>query len=365
MNHAHFYTLALTMIPGVGPVHARNLLNAFNHDAQSVFKASATALQKIDGIGPALSHAIKNFRAFDQTEAEINFALKNNIEIISIQNESYPSRLRNCHDAPLLLFYKGNVPLNHSNIVAVIGTRNLTTYGAAVCEKLIKELPQDTLVLSGLAAGTDSEAHRCALKYHLPTIAVLGHGLDRIYPPENKMLAKKIMHNGGLLTDFISGTKPDKENFPKRNRIVAGMSDAVVVVESDVSGGSVITAWMAQQYNRDVFAFPGRTSDRFSAGCNALIRDKKATLITGAQDLLHFMQWKNTITKPVLQRNLFSELNHQEQKIVDLIKDQTVHLDNLYNAGFTPSELSGLLLQLELKGVVQALPGKTYKLTDF
>jgi DNA processing protein len=253
-----------------------------------------------------------------------------------------------------------------SKIISIVGTRNNSEYGKTVCEKFIEELKEENiLVISGLAFGIDTIAHKSALKNNLQTVAVLAHGLDRIYPQQNKSLAKQITEQGGLLTDFISNTNPDKQNFPKRNRIVAGLCDAVIVIESGKKGGSLITAELGNGYNKDVFAIPGRTNDTKSEGCNYLIKNNKAALINSADDLLEMMNWKPA-PKPSVkkQRELFIELAPDEKIVVDILQQQeSIQIDELYfKSGLSSSEVATALLMLEMQGVVQSLPGKVYKL---
>ena len=280
------YQIALTLVPNIGDVHAKALINIYG-DAQSVFKAKQKDLEKIEGIGTVRANSIKSFVNFDSSEEEIKFIEKYKITPLFITDENYPKRLLNCYDSPALLYYRGNADLNTSKIVSVVGTRDHSDYGKLVCEKLVKELSEENiLIVSGLAFGIDTIAHKAALKNDLSTVGVVAHGLDRIYPTQNKALAKQMTEQGGLLTDFISNTDPNKQNFPRRNRIVAGMCDALVVVESSKKGGSLITAELGNGYNKDVFAIPGRSTDPKSEGCNYLIKNNKALLITCADDLL-------------------------------------------------------------------------------
>ncbi|HRO06338.1 MAG TPA: DNA-processing protein DprA [Ferruginibacter sp.] len=360
MTDSLMYSIALTLVPGIGAVQARNLITAFN-DPRYIFKASISKLEKIEGIGPVRARSIKSFDDFKRAEDELLFIEKHGIHLLQITDEAYPKKLLHCDDAPLTLYYKGNASLNADKAVAVIGTRHNTPYGRQVCESFIAGLPEDVLVVSGLAHGIDSIAHQSALKLKLHTVGVLGHGLDRIYPGQNRTLAKRMLDQGGLLTDFISNTKPDKENFPKRNRIVAGMCDATVVIESGISGGSIITAALANSYNRDVFAFPGRIHDLFSEGCNELIRTQKAVLIRNTQDFLDWMNWNAPQATQPVQRSLFPDLSEDEQRVANHIRPAEVHIDELNNTGFTPGILSALLLSLEMKGWIISLPGKRYR----
>lgn len=365
MHNDLLYQIALTLIPNIGDVHAKALVNRYG-DAHSIFKAKKKELDNMEGIGTVRAKAIKDFTDFSRPEEEIKFIEKYKITPLFITEENYPKRLLNCYDSPALLYYRGNADLNNSKIISVVGTRNNSDYGKMVCEKFIEDLrSENILVVSGLAFGIDTIAHKASLKNNLQTVAVLAHGLDRIYPEQNKTLAKQITEQGGLLTEFISNTNPDKQNFPKRNRIVAGMCDAVVVIESSKKGGSLITAELGNSYNKDVFAIPGRVTDSKSEGCNYLIKNNKAALINSADDLLEMMSWKQT-PKPSVkkQRELFIELSPDEKIIVDILQQQeSIQIDELYfKSGLSSSAVATALLMLEMQGVVQSLPGKLFRL---
>jgi DNA processing protein len=361
------FQLALTEVPNIGCVHAKILTQQFG-DAQSIFKAKQTTLEKIEGIGIIRAKAIKAFAAFSNAEEEIKFIEKYKIKPLFIADKNYPRRLLNCYDSPTLLFYRGDADLNAKKIIAVIGTRNHTDYAKQVTEKLIKELAgQNTTVVSGLAYGVDAIAHKSSLKNDLPTIGVLAHGLDQIYPTQNAVLAKDMLkHNGGLLTEFRSKSKPDKHNFPTRNRIVAGMSDATIVIETSIKGGSMITAELANGYNKDVFAFPGRVTDAKSEGCNYLIKNNKAMLLTDAEELIEVMGWEEKPQKSKIksQKELFIELSKEERIIVDILKEkETVAIDEInLRSGLSSSAVAAATLNMELQGVILSLPGKMYKL---
>jgi DNA processing protein len=365
MNNDLLYQVALTLVPNIGDIHAKTLIHIYG-DAQSIFNAKKKDLENIEGIGSIRAKSIKEFDNFSSSEAEIKFIEKYNITPLFITDKNYPQRLLNCYDSPALLYYRGNSDLNTSKIVAIIGTRNNSDYGATVCEKLVAELcEQNILIVSGLAFGIDTIAHKAALKNNLSTVAVLAHGLDRIYPTQNKSLAKQITEQGGLLTDFISGTNPDKQNFPKRNRIVAGISDAVIVIESSKKGGSLITAELANSYNKDVFAIPGKTNDTKSEGCNYLIKNNKAALITSAEDLLENMGWNDQKkSSPKKQRALFIELSADEKTIINILQEkENIHIDELYfKSGLSSSAVASALLTLEMQSVIISLPGKVYKI---
>jgi DNA processing protein len=359
------YRIALSMVPGIGDVQAKSLVSHFG-DATSIFKARPTDLEALDGMGSIRAKAIRAFKDFSRAEAELKFISKYKIKPLFITDDDYPKRLRNCYDSPVILYYKGVADLNSSKIVAIVGTRNNDNYGKTVCEEFIEAFNQHhVLVCSGMAFGIDTIAHKAAIKHGLPTVGVLAHGLDRIYPPQNKALAKQMMENGGLLTDFPSATNPDKQNFPKRNRIVAGMCDAVLVIQTGEKGGSLITAELANGYNRDVFAVPGRIHDPKSAGCNLLISDNKASLITSADQLLDMMGWKDRlVTKPITQRQLFIQLTDDERSITNILSEvSSIQIDELhFRSGLTSSAVASALLSLEMQGVVEALPGKVYRL---
>ena len=358
------YQLALSQVPNVGHVHAKILALHFG-SASAVFSASRSVLEKIEGIGAIRAGSIKSFKDFKNAEEEIKFLHKFGIIPLFITDKQYPQRLLNCYDPPTILFYKGNANLNASRVVGIVGTRANTDYGKQFTEKFVKDLESfDILVISGLAFGIDAIAHKAALKNKLSTVGVLGHGLDTIYPPEHSGLAKEMIKSGGLLTEFRSKTKPDKHNFPSRNRVVGGICDAVIVVETGIKGGSMITAEMANSYNRDVFAVPGRSIDTRSAGCNHLIKNNKAILLTDAQQFIETMGWDNSSArakKP--QKELFIELSADEKTVVNLLQDKDVSIDELVlKSGCSSSSIAAAILNLELKNVIQSLPGKMYRL---
>lgn len=367
MNENLLYQISLTLIPNIGPVQAKILLDKYQ--LPDIFKARSSQLETIEGIGTIRANSIKNFKDFSKAEEEIKFIEKYKITPLFLTDKNYPKRLLNCYDSPTLLFYKGEADLNASKIIAIVGTRNHTDYGKHQTDKLVKELSaQKILVISGMAFGIDAIAHKASLKNDLPTVGVLAHGLDQIYPPEHSNLAKDMLkHGGGLLTEFRSNTKPDKHNFPTRNRIVAGMSDATVVIETGEKGGSMITAELANGYNKDVFALPGKVTDHKSAGCNFLIRNNKAMLLTDAEELIEVMGWEEkakSLKEKKSQREIFIELSKDEKIIVDILKEKDlIHIDELnFKSGLSSSSMAAAILNLELQGVVATLPGKLYKL---
>lgn len=357
--------VALTFVPHIGPVHAKILISHFGN-AADIFKTKKYHLEKIEGIGEVRAKSIASFQDFFRAEEELQFIKKYKIETLFLTGKNYPQRLLNCYDPPTMLYYRGNANLNASKIIAVIGTRNNSDYGRQITEKLIKELANEKiLIISGLAFGIDAIAHKAALKNNLPTVGVLAHGLDTIYPTEHTLFAKNMIMHGGLLTEFVSSTKPDKHNFPIRNRIVAGMSDATIVAETAIKGGSMITAELANGYNKDVFAFPGKTTDSKSNGCNYLIKNNKAILLTDAQQLIEAMGWEEKQRpKARKQKELFIELTADEKIIVDLLKEKdAIHIDELnYKSNLNSSAVAAAILSLELQNVVCSLPGKIYAL---
>ena len=361
------YQLSLTLIPNIGPVQAKILLQHCN--AGEIFHAKKSYLEKIEGIGPIRAASIAAFKDFSKAEEEIKFIEKYKIKPLFITDKDYPKRLLNCYDSPTLLYYKGGADLNVSKIVAIIGTRSHTDYAKQVTEKLVKDLAeQHVTVISGLAFGVDAIAHKAAVKNNLPTIGVLGHGLDQIYPVEHAGLAKDmIKHGGGLITEFRSKTNPDKHNFPTRNRIVAGMSDATIVIETGIKGGSMITAELANGYNKDVFAIPGKISDTKSAGCNYLIKNNKAMLLTDAAELIQVMSWEDKAKsrkEKRSQRELFIELTADEKIVIAIVNEkQTAAIDEInLKSGLSSSAVAAAILNLELQNVMVSLPGKLYRL---
>jgi DNA processing protein len=361
------YQLALTQVPQIGCVHAKLLIQQF-HSAEAIFKARITDLEKTEGIGTVRARYIKSFNNFVPLEKEIAFIEKYKIKPLFINQPQYPQRLLHCYDSPTMLFYRGETNLNAARMVAIIGTRINSGYGKQLTEKLVQELAAyGVTVVSGLAFGIDAIAHRAALNNNLPTVGVLAHGLDSIYPSEHTGLAKEmIKQGGGLLTEFCSDITAEKHHFPVRNRIVAGMCDAVVVIETGTKGGSMITAELANGYNRDVFAFPGKTTDAKSAGCNALIKNHKAVLLTETHELAESLGWAPPVIKNISpQKELFVNLKTEEKAIVEMLQEkQPVHIDELnIRCGFNASSMAAAILSLELQNIVQALPGKMYKLT--
>jgi DNA processing protein len=367
LNTDLLYQLALTQVPQIGCVQARLLADEFE-TAGAIFKAKKSLLEKIEGIGEIRAASIKQFNAFKEQEEEIKFIEKYKITPLFLKDEQYPKRLLNCYDPPTLLFYRGTANLNHPKIISIIGTRSNTDYGKQITEQIIDELsPLQPLVLSGLAYGIDAIAHKKSLKQKLATVGVLAHGLDKIYPSSHTSLAKEMVTgNGGLLTEFRKETKPDRHNFPTRNRIVAGMCDAAIVIETGIKGGSMITAHLANSYNRDVFAIPGKTTDSKSEGCNYLIQSNKAVLIRNGYDIIEQMGWEQQTKKSsAQQKQLFIELNADEKTVYQLLKEKgSLSIDEInLSIKLSSSAIASALLTMELNGVVMSMPGKMYTLS--
>ncbi len=359
-----FYLLALQKVDLVGDIVAKKLLNHFGN-AKNVFQSNASKLSSIDGIGSILIKNLKDKTVFEKAEKELQFIKENHIDTLFFQDENYPDKLKHCIDGPVLLFSSGNMDLKNRKVISIVGTRQITSYGMECCKKLIADLaPLNPVIVSGFAYGVDIVAHQAAMENNLQTIGVVAHGLNQIYPKVHTKYVAKMEENGGFLTDFWSSSNPDKENFVKRNRIVAGMSEATIVIESADKGGSLITANMAVDYNRDVFAFPGRATDKYSQGCNNLIKTQKANLMTSAADLIYMLNWdlESENPKPV-QKQLFVELDHDEQKIYDyLLKSGKELLDIIaLECEFPVYRISSILLNMELKGVIRPLPGKLFE----
>jgi len=358
------HQLALTFIKNIGPVLAKSMV-AYAGNAENVFLIDPSKLKKVPGIAAKTIQQLDFGSALERAHEEAAFIAKNNIDVIFYTDPRYPKRLKACNDAPVLLYAQGKMDLNAQRVISVVGTRKATAYGKDLCKELIEELESyGALVVSGLAYGIDVAAHKESIKLNVPTVGVLGHGLDRLYPAAHRSIADKMLLNGGLLTEFPSGTTPDRENFPARNRIVAGMADATIVVEAGIKGGALITAEIANSYNRDVFAFPGRVNDEFSEGCNYLIRHHKAGLLTNAADLAYTLGWEKDALLPKKPNQLMMamDLTADERLIMDVLRQNvSIAIDELtLKIGMPVSLLSMNLLNLEMQGFIRALPGKAY-----
>jgi DNA processing protein len=356
------YQIGLTLLPGIGPVRAKLLLSQFG-SAESIFSESLTSLKKVPEIGEFFARVIKSADILNRAQEEFDFVNKHDINIHFHNEPGFPSRLKLCDDSPVLLFSKGKLDLNAPRVISIVGTRSATSYGKHFCEELLKGIAQyEPLVVSGLAYGIDICAHRNAMAAGLPTVACLAHGLDKIYPQLHFPVAVEMMNHGGLLTEFVSYTKQAPELFPMRNRIIAGLADCTIVLETDRKGGSIITANIAASYGREVFALPGRYTDRHSSGCNELIKRNQAAILTSPLDLVEYLNWdqKENLNR---QLPLFDDLNEQELSILRILSDSgRISIDQIgQKCELELTTMSSILLELEFKGKVKSLPGKIYQ----
>lgn len=359
------YTLALQKAANIGDITAKKLIQHCG-SAEEIFKEKSKNLQTINGIGQFITAAIKDSKLIIEAEKELNYIDKNTIQHWYYQEDAYPKGLKNCIDGPILLFHSGTINLKQQHIISIVGTRNITNHGKRVCEELIEELSVlNPIIVSGFAYGTDITAHKAAIKNNLQTIGCLAHGMNQMYPKVHKKYVHQVEENGGFITEFWSSSNPERENFIKRNRVIAGLSEATLVIESAEKGGSLVTADIANSYNREVFAIPGRPEDSLSVGTNNLIKLQKAQLVTSAADIIYMLDWdvKNTPKKPI-QPQLFIELNPIEEKIVNYLKGKDkIDLDSIAIACQIPIySLSSSLLNLELKGLIRPHPGKQFEI---
>jgi DNA processing protein len=357
------HRIAITLIPGVGDVNAKKLI-AWCGSAEAVFREKRQALLKIPGMGTATVDSILGTQVLDRAEREMAFIERYRIRPLFYLDDHYPQRLKHCMDGPVMLYLRGKAELNCPRVLSVVGTRRASSYGRTMTERIISGLEgMDILVVSGLAYGIDTHAHRTALAAGLPTVGILAHGLDRIYPGANRKLAIKMQDEGGLLTEFLSETNPDRENFPRRNRIVAGLSDATLVIESATKGGALITANIAHSYDRDVLAVPGRCDDDLSKGCNYLIKANKAALVESADDIRYIMQWDEKAKGKARQARMFNELSKEASILFDILREhEESSIDFLVmKSRQSNSRIAAALLELEFNGLVKSLPGKMYR----
>ena len=366
MNHQQeeiFYAIALSKAKNVGDISARKLVSKLG-SAKAVFTEKSKNLALIDGIGKRHIDEIAQKELLVQAECEMRFIEDGNINTWYFKDKGYPKRLNQCQDAPILLFHKGNFDFHNKPIISIVGTRKITAHGIEMCQKIIEDLaPLDPVIVSGFAFGTDITAHKAAIDHGLQNIAVLGHGLNRMYPGVHAKYKSAVEKNGGFITDFTSDDKFDRKNFVKRNRIIAGMTEATLVIESAEKGGSLVTADLANQYNREVFALPGRPKDRYSIGCNNLIKKHQAHLITSAADIVYLLNWDIKKNKAGKQQSLFVDLNENEKKVIEILASSGKReLDDLVLKTNIPGhQLASVLLNLELKGKIRPLPGKQYE----
>ncbi len=360
------HKIALGMIPGVGDITARKLVS-YAGSVEAVFRESYRSLTRIPGVGDQLAKAVAGRDYLAEAAREAEFVEKHGIKVFFYLDDDYPLRLRQCEDSPVTFYFRGKADLNAPFILSIVGTRNATQRGREICQKIVAGLSvhfPGLIIISGLAYGIDIAAHKAALANGLPTVAVLGHGLKTIYPSLHSGVAKSILENGGQLTDFSSDTLPERNNFIRRNRIIAGISDATLIVESGLRGGALITADIAASYNRDVMAVPGRPGDEWSAGCNALIRCNKAALVEGHEDIEYLLGWKPAALAAPVQTVLFSGMTDSERKIYEALKtegDMTVDLLTRL-LDMPVNKLSTILLQMELAGLITPCPGSVYRI---
>ncbi len=359
-----FHVLALLKIDGVGDIVAKKLINHCG-SAEKIFSARGSLLKSIDGIGEILLKKLKDKSVFEKAAQELKFIENEKIEVLYYKDENYPDKLKHCIDGPVLLFATGNFNFENRKLISIVGTRQITSYGTEFCKKLIEDLAIfNPIIISGFAYGVDIVAHQAAMDTNLQTIGVLAHGLNQIYPKTHKKYVAKMEQNGGFLTEFWSNSNPDKENFVRRNRIVAGMSEATIVIESAEKGGSLITANLANDYNRDVFAVPGRITDKYSQGCNDLIKTQRANLLTSAADLVYCLNWElEAKSTKTVQKQLFVSLDNEEQKIYEYLQKNGKQLLDIValECDFPIYRISSILLNMELKGVIRPLPGKLFE----
>ena len=361
------YSIAISLIPKIGPAVYKNIIS-YSGSAENFFNLPIGKAGKIPKIGPKLLEAIKNKSTYiKQAENLIETANKKNVKIFTYQEKGYPSRLKCYEDSPVILFAKGNVNLNPSRSIGIVGTRNATSYGKTITRQIIEDLaPYKPTVISGLAYGIDIEAHRAALQHDLPTIAILGSPVDIIYPAIHKSTSEAMMETGGLVSEFKLGSEMVPGNFPQRNRVIASLSDAVIVVEAAKKGGALITAEIAYSYNKEVFAVPGNLQSPFSEGCNSLIRRMKANIYMGSRDLEEALSWSKENESPTPQKieQQLENFDASQQPIIQaFIDNQIQQIDDLSWKTQTPiSTLASILLQLEFQGVIKSLPGKKYQL---
>jgi len=356
------HRIALTMLPGIGDGRARKLV-AYCGGVNEVFAHKKPQLLKVPGIGEVLANAIVKANLFKEAEKELRFVTDNGIRPLFFLDPGYPHRFLELEDSPVLLYTKGEMDLNAPRTLSVVGTRKATAQGKAFTEELIEGLaPTGVTIVSGLAYGIDIAAHRAALKHGLPTVACLAHGLDRIYPDLHRRTAEEMLAHGGWVSDFCSGTLPSRDNFPSRNRVIAGLADATIVIEAADSGGALITAEIALSYNRDVFAVPGRPGDTYSVGCNRYINQNKAALISSATELITAMSWDVERPTPV-QRQMFVEVSEEQRPVQQLLAEGAMRIDLISTRLSMPmSKVSAMLTEMELAGAIESLPGKVYRL---
>jgi DNA processing protein len=360
------HKIALSLIPSIGDISARRLVSYIG-SVEGVFSESYGALIKIPGIGSGMAKAITKLDYLDIAEKEVAYISKNKIQTFFYLDDNYPYRLKQCEDSPVIFYFTGDCNLNESKILSIVGTRSATQHGKETCEKIIEGLAlghPELIIVSGLAYGIDITAHKAALQHNLTTIGVLAHGLKTMYPSIHSSTTRKMIKKGGLVTDFLSDVLPERNNFLKRNRIIAGLADATLVIESGIKGGALITADIANSYNRDVFAVPGRPGDQWSEGCNNLIKKNIAALVDKYEDIENYLDWIPAGNKEPVQRVLFNELSGTEKLIYEKLKqEKELTIDVMCQVIDIPvHKLSSLLLQMEFNGIIKCFPGNVYRL---
>lgn len=361
------HKIALGLIPGIGDINARKLVAHFG-SVEAIFSEPYAGLLKIPGIGTGLAKYISDHSYLEAAEKEAEYVTSHGIRTYFYLDNDYPFRLKQCEDSPVVFFFKGTSDLNSMKMLSMVGTRSATSRGRDICEKIIGGLAvsnPDLIVVSGLAYGIDIACHKAALFHNLQTIGVLAHGIKTVYPSLHESVAKSMVGNGGLLTDFVSDSLPERNNFLKRNRIIAGLSDATLVIESGIKGGALVTADIANSYNRDVFAIPGRPGDQYSQGCNNLIKTSKAMLVESADDIEYFLNWKSEKPKLPVQKTLFSDMDENEKAIFEFVlKEGEPTIDSICRSLEIPVyKLSAILLGMEFKGILKCFPGNTYRIS--
>jgi DNA processing protein len=360
------HKIALSLIPCIGDISAKKLVSYIG-SVEGVFSESYRALIKIPGIGSSMARSITKRDYLETAEKEAEYIKKNNIKTFFYLDNEYPFRLKQCEDGPVIFYFTGNSDLNESKILSIVGTRSATQQGKLTCEKIISGLATrhpELVIVSGLAYGIDITAHKSAIANNIATIGVLAHGLKTLYPSIHSSTTRKMLTKGGLLTDFLSDTLPERNNFLKRNRIIAGLADATLVIESGIKGGALITADIANSYSRDVYAVPGRPDDQWSAGCNNLIKRNIAALVDGYEDIEEYLSWNPIRDNGPVQRSLFNELGGNEKVIYEMLKkDRELAIDEMCHILDIPvHKLSSVLLQMEFNGIVKCYPGNIYRL---
>lgn len=356
------YQIAITKIPKIGAKNAKKLVAHFGHP-RYIFHASRKELSAIFGIGDQRINEIKSSKALEIAHQELEYNQANGIRSVFFQDKDYPQRLKEIEDGPLVIYVKGNAGLNPERMISIVGTRKPCPFGLRLCEQLIDQLKEyNPTIVSGLAFGVDACAHKSALNHGLPTLGIVAHGLADIYPVRHRTLARKMTEQGAVISEFTHNITAEREFFPMRNRIIAGLADALIVVQTAKKGGSMISADLANAYNREVFTFPGRVGEPLAAGGNLLIKQNRAHLIESGADLAFELGWDQA--KPLLQKELFADLSDTEMKVVEILKDGQSHsLDRLVQlTELAQHVMPSILLQLEFKGLVLAHPGKRFSL---